>query len=112
IEGPERGWTDPVVVIAFIAAAVLSVAFVRWERVAPHPMLPMSYFKDRRFSVGSGVITTSFFVMFGFFFLFTLYLQFARGYSPLEAGLATLPFPAAFLHVSPRRADCAHTVRS
>jgi EmrB/QacA subfamily drug resistance transporter len=112
IEGPERGWTDPVVIVAFVAAAVASVAFVRWERVAPHPMLPMSYFKDRRFSVGSGVITTSFFVMFGFFFLFTLYLQFARGYSPLEAGLATLPFAAAFVVVSPRSATIAERIGS
>jgi MFS transporter, DHA2 family, multidrug resistance protein len=112
IEGPERGWTDPVVVVAFIAAAVLSVTFVRWERVAAHPMLPLSYFKDRRFSVGSGVITTSFFVMFGFFFLFTLYLQFARGYSPLEAGLATLPFAAAFVVVSPRSATIAARIGS
>ena len=45
-------------------------------------------FRDRRFSVGSGVITIAFFVMFGFFFLMTQYLQFGRGYSPLEAGLA------------------------
>ena len=56
-------------------------------------MLPLTYFADRRFSVGSGVITTSFFILFGWFFLFSLYLQFARGYSPLEAGLATLPSP-------------------
>ena len=97
IEGAERGWTDPVVVGAFVLAAVLAWAFVRWERVAAHPMLPLSYFSDRRFSVGSAVITTSFFVMFGWFFLFSLYLQFARGYSPLEAGLATLPFAAVFI---------------
>jgi hypothetical protein len=112
IEGPERGWTSPLVVVSFLAAAAFSVAFVRWERVAPHPMLPMSYFGDRRFSVGSGVITVSFFVMFGFFFLFTLYLQFARGYSPLEAGLATLPFAAAFVVVSPRSATIAERIGS
>ena len=42
--------------------------------------------------------------MFGFFFLFSLYLQFARGYSPLDAGLATLPLPWTFMIVSPRSA--------
>ena len=69
-------------------------------------MLPLSYFSDRRFSVGSAVITTSFFVMFGFFFLFSLYLQFARGYSPLEAGLATLPFAVGVRdRVAPQRDD-------
>ncbi len=80
----------------------MSYAFVRWEMVAEHPMLPISYFSDRRFSVGSAVITTSFFVMFGWLFLFSLYLQFVRGYSPLEAGLATLPLPPALIIMSPR----------
>ena len=102
IEGPERGWTNGVVLATFLAAAVFLTWFVRWERVAPHPMLPLKYFADRRFSVGSGVITTSFFILFGWFFLFGLYLQFARGYSPLEAGLATLPSAAMFVLVSPR----------
>ena len=110
IEGPERGWTSGLVLGTFVAAAVFLVAFIRWERVAPHPMLPMSYFADRRFSVGSGVITTSFFILFGWFFLFSLYLQFARGYSPLEAGLATLPSAAAFVIVSPRSAMLAERI--
>jgi fucose permease len=75
-------------------------------------MLPLDFFADRRFSVGSAVITTAFFVMFGFFFLFTLYLQFARGYSPLEAGLATLPFAATIALVSPRSAMLAERLGS
>jgi MFS transporter, DHA2 family, multidrug resistance protein len=107
IEGAERGWTDPFVVGSFVVAAVVLYAFVRWEMVAEHPMLPISYFADRRFSVGSAVITTSFFVMFGWFFLLSLYLQFVRGYSPLQAGLATLPLPPMFIILSPRSAAIA-----
>ena len=95
---------------SFVVAAVFLAWFVRWERVAPHPMLPMKYFADRRFSVGSGVITTSFFMLFGWFFLFGLYLQFVRGYSPLEAGLATLPSAAMFVLVSPRSAAIAERI--
>ena len=112
IEGPERGWTSPIVLATFVITAAVIVAFVRWERVAPHPMLPVSYFSDRRFSVGSATVTVSFFVMFGFFFLFSLYLQFARGYSPLDAGLATLPFAVAFVIVSPRSATLAERIGS
>ena len=107
IEGAERGWTDTLVVGSFVLAAITLYGFVRWEMVAEHPMLPISYFADRRFSVGSAVITTSFFVMFGWFFLFSLYLQFVRGYSPLEAGLATLPLPPVFIILSPRSTDIA-----
>jgi DHA2 family multidrug resistance protein-like MFS transporter len=110
IEGPERGWTDGVVLTTFVVAAVFLAGFVAWERVAAHPMLPLKFFSDRRFSVGSAVVTVSFFVLFGFFFLFSLYLQFVRGYSPLAAGLATLPMAATFVVVSPRSAPLAERI--
>ncbi len=104
IQGGENGFTDTSVLGAGLVAIVALLGFVQWERRTPHPMLPLRFFEDRHFSVGSGVITTAFFVMFGFFFLVTQYLQFARGYSPLEAGLALLPFPILFIMVSPRSA--------
>ena len=107
IEGPEDGWTSGPVLAAFTAAAVSLSLFVVWERRSDHPMLPLWLFRDRRLSVGSGVITVAFFVMFGFFFLMTQYLQFGRGYSPLEAGLASLPLALAFLAFSPRSAALA-----
>lgn len=91
IEGPERGWTDGVVLGAFAVAAVAGAAFVWWERRTPHPMLPVDLFRDIRFSLGSSVVMLTFFVMMGFWFLSTQYFQFARGYSALEAGLAGLP---------------------
>jgi hypothetical protein len=104
IEGPEDGWTSAIVVAAFLTSAAALSAFVLWERRSDHPMLPLTLFRDRRLSVGSGVITVAFFVMFGFFFLMTQYLQFGRGYSPLSAGLASLPLALTFLVVSPRSA--------
>jgi hypothetical protein len=58
-------------------------------------------------SVGSGVVTIAFFVMFGLFFGFTFYLQFVRNYSPLDAGLATLPLAIALVAVAPRSAALA-----
>ena len=107
IQGPEDGWTSSIVLGSFLVSAAALSAFVRWERRSPHPMLPLTFFEDRRFSIGSGVITIAFFVMFGFFFLATQYLQFARGYSPLEAGLALLPLPIMFVLLSPRSAAVA-----
>jgi MFS transporter, DHA2 family, multidrug resistance protein len=104
IQGPEDGWTSSLVVAAFLTAAVTLSLFVAWERRSDHPMLPLTLFRDRRLSVGSGVITVAFFVMFGAFFLMTQYLQFGRGYSPLAAGLASLPLALTFLIVSPRSA--------
>jgi EmrB/QacA subfamily drug resistance transporter len=107
IEGPENGWTDGIVVTAFAVALAALSLFVWWEQRSPHPMLPLDLFRNRRFSVGSAAITAAFFVMFGFFFLMTQYLQFGRGYSPLEAGLASLPLALMFVAVSPRSAGLA-----
>lgn len=112
IEGPVKGWTSVEVVGAAVLAAVTLVGFVMWELRTEHPMLPMKFFRDGGFSIGSGVITFAFFVMFGFFFLITQFLQFVRGYSPLDAGVATLPLAAALIVVSPRSAEWAARVGS
>jgi DHA2 family multidrug resistance protein-like MFS transporter len=107
IEGPEEGWTSGRVVAGFVVAVVVLSAFFLWERRNPTAMLPLGFFRDIRFSVGTGVITFAFFAMFGFFFLFTQYLQFVRGYSPLNAGVATLPLAVTLVLVSPRSAALA-----
>jgi DHA2 family multidrug resistance protein-like MFS transporter len=107
IQGGERGWSSASVLIASVVAVVTLAGLLGWERRTPHPMLPLTLFRDRRFSVGSCVITLAFFVMFGFFFIVTQYLQFGRQYSPLEAGVALLPLPVVFVGVSPRSAVLA-----
>jgi DHA2 family multidrug resistance protein-like MFS transporter len=104
IEGPVKGWTSAEVAASAAVAVIGLIAFVAWERRAEHPMLPLEFFGDFRFSLGSGVITFGFLVMFGFFFLMSQFLQFVRGYSPLDAGVATLPLAVALVIVSPRSA--------
>ncbi|MXZ29364.1 MAG: MFS transporter [Acidimicrobiia bacterium] len=101
IEGPERGWTSPLVVAALAAALAFGAAFVAWERRSAHPMLPLSLFSVPRFRVGAGVNTMSFLVLIGFWFLLILYVQFALGYSPLQAGLTTLPEALSGMLVAP-----------
>lgn len=110
IEGPVKGWTSVEVLGAAVLAVVMLVGFVAWEIRTEHPMLPMKFFRNGGFSLGSGVITFAFFVMFGFFFLITQFLQFVRGYSPLDAGVATLPLAGALIAVSPRSAAWAAQV--
>jgi DHA2 family multidrug resistance protein-like MFS transporter len=107
IQGGESGWSSVSVVLSAAVAVAALGGLLWWEQRTPHPMLPLTFFRDRRFSVGSGVVTLAFFVMFGFFFIVTQFLQFGRGYSPLEAGLAMLPLPIVFVGVSPRSAAMA-----
>lgn len=91
IEAPEWGWLSASTVAGFALAVVLLAAFVRWELRIAHPMLPVTIFRNLRFSAGSLAITSAFFALFGFIFLVTQYFQLIRDYSPLEAGVRTLP---------------------
>ncbi|MEZ5228481.1 MAG: hypothetical protein R2710_17960 [Acidimicrobiales bacterium] len=100
IEG-QHGWTAGGVLAAFAIGGLAMVGFIAWELRAEHPMLPMEFFKVPSFSISSAVITAAFFMMFGFFFLATQYLQFVKGYSPLRAGFSTMPLGIALIIVSP-----------
>jgi EmrB/QacA subfamily drug resistance transporter len=102
IEGPERGWSDALVVGGFVLAAAGLPAFVQWERKTRFPMLDPQYFRIPRFTMSSITITINFFVMFAMFFALSQYFQFVRGYSPLETGFATLPFAVTMIIVAPR----------
>jgi EmrB/QacA subfamily drug resistance transporter len=91
IEAPEWGWLSISTIAGFGLAIALITAFVAWELHTPHPMLPVRIFRNRRFTAASASITAAFFALFGFIFLITQYFQLIRGYSPLEAGVRTLP---------------------
>ncbi len=101
IEGPEQGWSSAPVLSAFAVAVVFGLVLLRWQQRARHPMLPLELFADGRFSVGSAVVSMTFVVMIGFWFLIALYVQFSLDYSALEAGLATMPEALASMVVSP-----------
>ena len=67
-------------------------------------MLDIRYFKIPRFGAGSLGVTFALFTMFSMFFLMAQFLQSVRGYSPLMAGILTLPFAVTMVLVSPRGA--------
>jgi EmrB/QacA subfamily drug resistance transporter len=97
IEAPSRGWTDGLVLAAFAIALVALVGFARWELRAPHPMLDVRLFRNRRFSASSIAISLAFFALFGLIFFLTQYLQGVLGYDALEAGIRTLPVAAGLV---------------
>ncbi len=100
IEAPHKGWTDGVTLAAFATAVVLLVAFGVHERRSDHPMLDVNFFRNPRFSAASGAITMTFFAMFGTLFLFTQYMQFVLGYSPLATGVRFIPMAAVTMAAS------------
>jgi EmrB/QacA subfamily drug resistance transporter len=104
IEAPEQGWTDPQTLAAFGLAALASVLFVMRELRAAHPMLDLRFFARPGFSIGTATISMTFFAMFGMWFLMTQYLQSVRGFTPLEAGIRTLPMVVTMMIAAPRSA--------
>jgi EmrB/QacA subfamily drug resistance transporter len=95
------GWTSETVLVSLGAGTVLLAAFVAWELRAPAPMLPMRFFKNRGFAATNGVALAMFFGAFGSIFLLAQFFQVAQGYSPLEAGIRTLPWTAMPIFVAP-----------
>lgn len=101
VNGGEHGWTSPRVVTGFVAAAVLLVGFLFWERRSQAPMLPLSLYRIKAFSLANLVSLALFFGLFGPIFLIAQYLQVARGHSAFEAGLWTLPWAVMPMLIAP-----------
>src|SRR5919106_3600761 len=110
IEAPSSGWSDPLILGALGVAAALLVGFFLWERHSSHPMLPLSFFRNPRFTTASATISILFFTMFGVIFLLTQYFQFVLGYSPLQAGVRLLPLALTMMVVAPLSARIVERV--
>ena len=103
VRGNPAGWGSPEVVASLAAGIALIAAFVAWERRAPAPMLPMSFFRSRAFSAGNAAIFCVFASLFSAVFFFSQLLQTGLGYGALDAGLRLLPWTATFLVIAPGR---------
>jgi EmrB/QacA subfamily drug resistance transporter len=95
IEGPSDGWSSAVIVGCFVAAALALFGLVWYERRRLEPLLDMRFFRSVPFTGATLTAVFGFSALAGFSFLNALYLQNARGFSPLHAGLLTLPMAAA-----------------
>lgn len=91
IGSPSRGWTAPATLALLAAATVTFLAFLAVERAARNPALPLTLFRIRRFSAINAVTFVIYGALGGALFLLPIVLQTSSGYSPLAAGLATLP---------------------
>jgi EmrB/QacA subfamily drug resistance transporter len=91
IEAPEQGWLSGVILGSLTASVVLLGAFLWWERRTAEPMLDLGFFRRASFSVGTAAVSIAFFALLGGIFALTQYLQFAHGYSAIQAGAVMSP---------------------
>ncbi len=108
--GSALGWSHPVVVGGFIVAPLAFWLFVRAERRAPDPLLPLSYLRRRNVVAPIGNQLFANFAYMGGFILTPLLLQNGLGYSTGEVGLLVIFRPLAFSITAPLAAHV--TVRA
>ena len=95
--GPENGWTDNRTLAAIIGGLIFTISFLYWETKAVEPILPLTLFKNRTFTLTSiiGFIIGA--GMFGAIIMLPLYLQIIQGSSATEAGLKLIPLMLGIL---------------
>ena len=101
IGGQDRGWTSPVVLLAFAAGAAALVAFIVWERRAPDPLVDLALFGRAAFTTANVAALVVFFSFVGAIVYFSAYFQQVQGHSPLEAGLDVSAIGVAFALAAP-----------
>jgi DHA2 family multidrug resistance protein-like MFS transporter len=90
------GWRTTAVAAVLVGVA-MGVLFVRRQHRLDDPMLDLTLFRERAFSIGLSVNLGGAVVMSGTFLLLTQYLQLVQGLSPLLAGLWTIPMQVAMV---------------
>ncbi len=106
VQGGDKGSWVHFDVFGPIAGGLAILAVFAWyETRIAHPSLDVRLFRDRRLSASVGALGLVFFGMGGVFFFTSFYLQNVRGYTPLAAGLLTVPFAVGQLLLSPRSAS-------
>jgi EmrB/QacA subfamily drug resistance transporter len=84
----QHGWTKSSTLGPLVAAIALMLAFVAIELRSRAPLLPLGIFRLRTLSVANATMLSVSAVAFAQFFLLTLYLQEALGYTAIRTGLA------------------------
>ncbi|WP_083884137.1 MFS transporter [Nocardia higoensis] len=91
IEGPVRGWTDPVTLFALAGAVLAGLGFVFVELRVERPLLDVRLFAVRGFGSGSVAVGMQFLAAFGTFLLIMQFMQLFLGYSALKSAVALAP---------------------
>ncbi|WDR06723.1 DHA2 family efflux MFS transporter permease subunit [Devosia rhodophyticola] len=103
IEGRAYGW--PLWIFGMMVLSFIGmVAFYLWQKrrdaLGQAQLLPISLLENRNFVLGAFMVMVFFSGMPGLFLVLAIFLQTGFGFSPLESGLTTVPFPIGVLMAS------------
>jgi EmrB/QacA subfamily drug resistance transporter len=100
-EGPRLGWGAPAVVAALVLGPAALAGFVRVERRAEHPLLPLRYLGRPGFTFAIATTAALNGAYMGSFILTPLLLQNVLGYTETKTGLVSIARPLAFALAGP-----------
>ncbi len=90
-DGPAAGWGSPLVIGLFLASVALVVVWVLVERRVREPLVDLKLFRLRPYDGALTANLTMNMAFAGLSYLLVLWLENARGYSPIAAGMLMLP---------------------
>ncbi|WP_063275978.1 MFS transporter [Amycolatopsis keratiniphila] len=91
VEGPEAGWTSPIVLAGFAGSVVLFALWTFVELKAEHPLLDPRLFRVPALRSACLGMTAIFFGMFALFYVNASFLQYGKGFGVLPTGLGIIP---------------------
>jgi len=91
IEGPRIGWASPLAWAGYLITVAAAAGFTLAELHRREPLMDLGLFRRPAFTTAVLGAVAVFAALNVTLLLNTLYLQHARGWTPLAAGLATLP---------------------
>ncbi|MGW2301683.1 DHA2 family efflux MFS transporter permease subunit [Streptomyces sp. NPDC001809] len=98
--GTTWAWDSPQIIGLAVLGAVLLVCFVRVERRAVEPVIPLRLFGIRTFSLVAMISFVVGFAMFGAMTYLPTFLQVVQGVTPTMSGVHMLPMVAGMLLMS------------
>lgn len=100
IEGPRRGFDDPLVLLSGAAAVAILPAFIWIEGHSDHPMMPLNLFRSRTFTGANTLTLLLYGAMNSVLFFLPLSLIQVQGYSAAAVGFALLPMTVLMVVLS------------
>jgi DHA2 family multidrug resistance protein len=101
-EGQRRYWFDDALIRVFTFVALTTfAAFVARQLTAKAPVMNLRLLKDARFATGMLLSVFVMCTLMATMFLLSVFMQQARGFTAMQAGLATLPMMLAMFIVMP-----------
>lgn len=98
--GQQQGFDQPTVLGLLAVAACLLLGFLWWQLRCRHPMLDLSLFRNKLFSLNLAM-SYCVFVGLGYIYILPFFFQLAQGYGPEAIGLLLVVVPGTMGLVSP-----------